>query len=199
MNPTLRVGLTGGIASGKSAAAAAFARLGVPVVDADEAAREVTTPGAPALSELAALLPNEPLIVDGRLDRKRLRELMFGDTELRGQVESILHPRILAAMREKIESARGTYVIVAIPLLTEIEGSDMVDRVLVVDCPEALQVERLKERDHETDAGARRILTAQASRQQRLALADDVIDNSGTLAELEAAVFELHWRYMDRK
>ncbi|HET7569081.1 MAG TPA: dephospho-CoA kinase [Gammaproteobacteria bacterium] len=192
----LRIGLTGGIASGKSAAAAEFGRLGVPVIDADEAARAVTAPGSPALSELAALRPGEPLVVDGELDRKRLRALLFADPALRRQVESILHPRIIEHMRAEIAAARAPYVIVAIPLLAEAGGaSEMVDRVLVIDCPEELQVERLMRRDGETEAGAHRILAAQASRETRLKLADDVIENSGSLDALKAAVAQLHSRY----
>lgn len=193
---TLRVGLTGGIASGKSAAAAEFARHGVPVIDADEAARAVTTPDSPALPELAALRPDEPLIVAGALDRKRLRKLLFEDPALRREVEAILHPRIIAQMKADIAAAHAPYVIVAIPLLAEAGGaSELVDRVLVVDCPESLQVERLMDRDGETEAGARRILAAQASREARLKLADDVIENAGSLDALRTAVAQLHARY----
>ncbi|HET6725389.1 MAG TPA: dephospho-CoA kinase [Gammaproteobacteria bacterium] len=191
----LRVGLTGGIACGKSAAAAEFARLGVPIVDADEASRDITAPGSPVLPELAALVPREPLIVNKALDRKRLRQLMFADPTLRQRIEAILHPRIIEKMRADIAAMNGDYVIVAIPLLTEAGVSDLVDRVLVLDCPEAVQIERLMRRDGETKESARRILEAQATREERLALADDVIDNSGALNELRAAVGELHRRY----
>jgi dephospho-CoA kinase len=191
----LRIGLTGGIASGKSAAAAEFARLGATVVDADEAARIVTAPGAPALKELAELLPDEPLVVRGALDRRRLRELLFQDGDLRQRVEAILHPRIAARLKAGIAAATGNYVIVAIPLLAETGASELVDRDLVVDCPEEIQIRRLMQRDGETEAAARRMLAAQASREERLALADDVIDNGGSLADLRAAVEQLHRQY----
>ncbi|HET8552669.1 MAG TPA: dephospho-CoA kinase [Gammaproteobacteria bacterium] len=193
---TLRIGLTGGIASGKSAAAAEFARLGVPVIDADEAAREVTAPGSPALSQIAALRPEEPLAVNGALDRKRLRALLFADPVLRRDVEAILHPRIIAHMKTAIAAVHAPYVILAIPLLAEAGGaSELVDRVLVIDCPEELQVERLMRRDGETEAGARLILAAQANREARLKLADDVIENSASLDRLNAAVAQMHARY----
>lgn len=191
----LRIGLTGGIASGKSAAAAEFARLGIPVVDADNVAREVTAHGAPALDELAALLPDEPLVVEGVLDRRRLRDLMFRDSALRGRVEAILHPRILARLKERLDTISGYYAIVVIPLLAETGADEWVDRVLVVDAPDADRIDRLMRRDGESEAGARRILTAQASRDERLAVADDVIDNSGSPADLHRAVAKLHEKY----
>ncbi|HET7370711.1 MAG TPA: dephospho-CoA kinase [Gammaproteobacteria bacterium] len=193
----LRVGLTGGIASGKSAAAAEFARLGATIVDADEAARKVTAPGAPALQELAALVPDEPIVTRGILDRRRLRQLVFQDANLRQRVEAILHPRIVTKMKAEIAAAKGDYVIVAIPLLVETGTADLLDRVLVVDAPEALQIRRLMQRDGETEAEARRILAAQAGREARLALADDVIDNNGSMTALQAAVRALHERYTE--
>jgi dephospho-CoA kinase len=190
---TLRVGLTGGIASGKTAVADAFARLGVPVVDADDAARAITAPHSAAVREIAALAA--PVVHDDELDRRKLREKMFLDADLRGEIERILHPRIVARMQAEIAALRARYIIVAIPLLTEAGADNLVDRVLVVDCPEEKQVERLMRRDGETEAGARRVLAAQASRAQRLALADDVIDNSGTLSHLRARVAALDARY----
>lgn len=193
--PPLRVGLTGGIASGKSAAAAEFARLGVPVIDADDIAHEVTAPGAPALAELAKLRPQDPLVVDGRLDRRRLRELMFADDSLRARVEAVLHPRIIALIRKRTQAVNAAYVVIVIPLLDETHLGDLVDRVLVVDLPESMQIERLMRRDSETATTARRMLAAQTSRAGRLALADDVIDNSGSLAELKAQVKAMHERY----
>jgi dephospho-CoA kinase len=192
---TLRVGLTGGIASGKTAAARAFANLGVPVVDADEAARAVTPPGSTAVGEIAALRPNEPLLKNGALDRRKLRELMFRDTGLRGDIERLLHPRIIEKMQADIAALEADYLIVAIPLLAEAGPGNLVDRVLVVDCPATMQIERLMRRDGESKAGAQRILAAQAGRAKRRALADDVIDNSGSMEDLDAQVSALDAHY----
>jgi dephospho-CoA kinase len=191
----LRVGLTGGIASGKSSAAAEFARLGVPVIDADEIGREVTAPGAPVLAKLAALRPDEPLVRGGELDRRRLRALMFRDDALRSRVEALLHPRILALIRERVQAVDAPYAVLVIPLLDESHLGSVVDRVLVVDVPESTQVERLVRRDRETEPDARRMLAAQMSRASRLALADELIDNSASPAELKAQVEALDQYY----
>lgn len=191
----LRVGLTGGIASGKSSAAAEFARLGVPVIDADEIGREVTAPGAPVLAKLAALRPDEPLVRGGELDRRRLRALMFRDDALRSRVEALLHPRILALIRERVQAVDAPYAVLVIPLLDESHLGSVVDRVLVVDVPESTQVERLVRRDGETEPDARRMLAAQMSRASRLALADELIDNSASPAELKAQVEALDQYY----
>lgn len=192
----LRIGLTGGIASGKSAAAAAFARLGVPVVDTDRLAREVVEPGRPALAAVVAEFGPGILDADGRLDRRRLRALVFADADRRRALEAILHPAIRAATVAAVAAVRAPYVVVAIPLLVESGQRSAYDRVLVVDCPVELQLARLLERDRETPDGARAILAAQAGRADRLAAADDVLENSGSLADLENAVRALHERYL---
>jgi dephospho-CoA kinase len=191
-----RVGLTGGIASGKSAAAAAFARRGVPVIDTDQLAREVAEPGQPALAAVVAEFGADLLGQDGRLDRRRLRALVFADAARRKRLEAILHPAIRAALAARIASVTAPYVVIAIPLLVESGLGDSVERVLAVDCPPALQLARLTARDGETGTAAAAILAAQASREQRLAAADDVLDNTGTLAALEAQVGALHERYL---
>ncbi|MBS0375455.1 MAG: dephospho-CoA kinase [Proteobacteria bacterium] len=196
MNAPLRIGLTGGIASGKTAVAAAFARRGVPVIDTDQLAREVVEPGRPALAAVVAAFGAGVLGADGRLDRRQLRAIVFADAARRRELEAILHPAIRAAMAEAVAGLRAPYVVLAIPLLVETGGRDPVDRVLVVDCPPELQVARLMARDGETVDAARAILAAQASREARLAAADDVIDNHGTLEALEAAVAQLHERYL---
>lgn len=196
MAPPLRIGLTGGIASGKSAVASAFARLGVPIVDTDRLAREVVEPGQPALAAVVDAFGPGILAADGRLDRRRLRALVFADAERRRRLEAILHPAIRAAMAAEIAAVAAPYVVVAIPLLVESGQRSAFDRVLVVDCPAETQLARLVERDGESPASARAILAAQAGRDARLAAADDVLENTGSLADLEAAVRQLHARYL---
>lgn len=192
----LRIGLTGGIASGKSAAADAFARLGVPVIDADSAAREVVAAGTSGLQSLIDLLGNEIVLPDGELDRGALRQRIFADPTLRARVEAVLHPRIIARMEEQAAAVTAPYVIMAIPLLAESGYQQHLDRVLVVDAPEESQIQRLMARDGESEATARRMLTAQLPRDRRLAQADEIIDNSGSLDELRAQVERMHRRYL---
>ena len=196
MSAPLRIGLTGGIASGKSAVAAAFARAGVPVIDTDQLARDVVEPGRPELARVIAAFGPDVLAADGRLDRRRLRELVFADPARRRSLEQILHPAIRAEVQSRVAAATAAYVVIAIPLLVESGQRSQVDRVLVVDCPPETQLARLLARDQESPEGAAAILAAQASRGQRLAIADDVIDNSGALAALAPAVAALHLRYM---
>jgi dephospho-CoA kinase len=192
-----RIGLTGGIASGKTAVAEAFARRGVPIVDTDVIAREVVEPGRPALAEVVAAFGPGVLGSDGRLDRRALRAVVFADPALRKRLESILHPAIRAEMQRQAATAVGPYVVIAIPLLVENRLQAQVDRVLVVDCPPEVQLARLLARDGETPAGARAILAAQATRDERLAVAHDVIVNDGSLADLDARVGALHDRYLE--
>ena len=192
----LRIGLTGGIASGKSAVAAEFAALGVPVLDTDQLAREVVEPGQPALAGVVAAFGPQVLGPDGRLDRRRLRATVFADPSRRRALEAILHPAIRGLLRERVAAIDAPYVVIAIPLLAEGGRRDQVDRVLLVDCPPALQRERLLARDRETPEGAAAILAAQASPAERRAIADDVIDNTGPLAALASAVASLHRRYL---
>jgi dephospho-CoA kinase len=191
-----RVALTGGIASGKSTVANLFAALGVPVIDTDVIAREVVEPGRPALAAVAAAFGNGVLDADGRLDRRRMREFIFADPAARRRLEAILHPAIRAAMERQSRAANGPYQILVIPLLTEGGRRDHVDRVLVVDAPEALQVARLVERDRVSHEQAQASLEAQAKRAARLAMADDVVTNSGRVDELREAVARLHERYL---
>ena len=194
----LRVGLTGGIASGKSQAAAAFARLGVPIVDADTLSRDLTAPGTPGLQALVEALGADILDDQGHLDRPALRARMFADTGLRRRVEAVLHPRVTAGLQAGLASAQGPYAIAAVPLLVEVPSLQaLVDRVLVVDCPEKLQLARLMSRDGDSEAQARAILAAQAPRDARLAAADDILSNAGDLAALDAAVVRLHGFYLE--
>jgi dephospho-CoA kinase len=192
----LRVGLTGGIASGKTMVAGLFAAKGVPVIDTDVIAREVVRRGEPALQDIEGAFGRDVFDADGQLDRRRLRELVFADDAKRLALEAILHPRIRAAAVLRSEAAGGDYHIIVVPLLVESPLRQFMDRILVVDCSEDTQLERLLKRDTETKEQARRIIAAQASRQERLAIADDVIDNEGTKAETAAQVESLHRRYL---
>jgi dephospho-CoA kinase len=191
------VGLTGGIGSGKSAAANFFSELGVAVVDTDAIAHELTAPGGAAMPALAAEFGPDYVHGDGSLDRARMRATVFGDAAARRRLEAILHPLIRAVTDERTQAARSDYVIQVIPLLIE-SGTyrKRVKRVLVVDCSEETQVERAAKRSG-LDAGAvRAIMRSQAPRQARLDAADDVIDNQGNLDSLRAQIALLHARYL---
>jgi dephospho-CoA kinase len=192
----LRIGLTGGIASGKSTVANMFADLGVPVIDTDVIAREVVGPGQPALEEIREAFGAAVFASDGTLDRAAMRSLVFGDAAARRRLEAILHPRIGTATREQADAAGGTYQVIVVPLLVESSLRGFVDRVLVVDCDERTQVARLLERDAESEEQARRILAAQSTRAERLAIADDVISNDGGLDDTGEQVRALHRRYL---
>ena len=192
------VAVTGGVASGKSAATAAFANRGIAVADADIAARSVVAPGEPALGEIVARFGAGALDADGQLDRPAMRARVFADPSARRSLEAILHPRIREWLQAACRDAAGPYVVVAIPLLAEGGGRaayPWLDRILVVDVPEGLQRQRLMRRDGVDAALAERMVAAQATRSQRLALADDVIVNDGPLSALEAAVARLDGRY----
>jgi dephospho-CoA kinase len=191
-----RVALTGGIASGKSTVADLFADLGVPVIDTDLIARQVVAPGQPALEEIVARFGPGVLDAEGGLDRRRMRERIFSDPEARRGLEAILHPAIRAEMERQSAAADGAYQLLVIPLLAEGGRRDHVDRVLLVDVPEELQLERLAGRDRVTAEQARASLEAQATRAQRLEIADDVISNTGPMDELRSRVAALHSKYL---
>ncbi|HSN17714.1 MAG TPA: dephospho-CoA kinase [Gammaproteobacteria bacterium] len=194
----LKIGLTGGIASGKSQVAAGFARLGVPIVDADLLSRQLTAPGQAGLDALVAILGRDVLDAQGRLDRAALRARVFADAGLRRRVEAVLHPLVVEGLKSGLAAAQGPYVIASVPLLVEVPSiQPLVDRILVVDCPEELQISRLMSRDRDSEAQARAILAAQATRDARLAVADDILSNAGDLAALEAAVGRLHGFYLE--
>lgn len=191
----LRIGLTGGIASGKSAVAALFAGHGVPVIDTDEIARDIVKPGMPALQRLVQVFGNDMLDTVKALDRRRLRAVVFSDPTLREQLEQMLHPPILEEMERRSATAGGPYQILVVPLLVE-TNARYVDRVLVVDCPPELQLRRLMQRDSQTEAQAQAILAAQASREERLQRADDIITNDADLEALAVKVAKLHRNYL---
>lgn len=194
---TFVVGLTGGIGSGKSAAAEHFARLGVAVVDTDAIAHELTRAGGAAIGAIRAQFGDAVIAPDGAMDRAKMRALVFADPQAKRRLEALLHPMIRAEAERRIAAARTPYVVLVVPLL--VESGDYrarVQRVLVVDCPEALQIERVVARSGLTPAEVEAILRSQASRQARLAAADDVIDNSGDLAALHKQVEKLHELYL---
>jgi dephospho-CoA kinase len=192
----LRIGLTGGIASGKSTVAQRFSELGVPVIDADAAARAVVTPGKHGLAEVLKRFGSSVAGENGELDRRALRHLIFSNPGARRDLEAILHPLIRADMEQSAEQAVGPYVVLAIPLLVEGGSRDRVDRILVVDVDEAVQLQRVMARDGSTEEQARAILGSQASRSARLAAADDVLLNTGTILDLRRSVDQLHERYL---
>jgi len=192
----LKIGLTGGVASGKSAAARRFAALGVPVVDADDLAREAVAPGSDGLRAVVEAFGPDILAADGSLDRRRMRQRVFGDSGARRRLEAIVHPRVRVLLDDRLAALQAPYAIVAVPLLVESGLAAEMDRVLVVDAPEQLQIRRLMERDGETESGAQRMLEAQAGRSERLAAADDIIVNDGTLEQLDASVRHQHRRYL---
>lgn len=191
-------GLTGGIGSGKSAAAACFAARGVHVVDVDDAARWVVEPGTPGLQGLVALFGEQILEADGRLDRAALRALIFADACKRLQVEQLLHPLIRQAIDDNLATAGSDYAILVSPLLIERGQYRRVQRVLVVDVPESLQLQRVLQRDGVDEAQVRAILASQLARDERLRHADDVICNDGTLDALDAQVALLHQQYLQQ-
>lgn len=195
-NPMI-VALTGGVASGKTAVSDRFAALGVPVVDTDVLAREVVAPGSPGLAEVEAAFGPGVVRADGALDRAALRRTIFDDPAARDRLEAILHPRIAEEARRQLAALAAPYAILVVPLLVESGLFNDADRMLVVDVPEEVQIQRLIERDGSTRDQARAMLDAQASRDQRLALADDVIENTGTLEELRRRVDVLDEKYRE--
>ena len=194
--PSMRIGLTGGIASGKSTVADMFAELSVELVDTDVIAREVVEPGQPALDEIRDAFGDAVIDSDGQLDRRRLRAIVFADTAKRQQLEDILHPRIRDEAARQSATATGPYHLVIVPLMVESPMRHEMQRVLVVDCSEETQLKRLLTRDLESEDQARRMLAAQASREERLSIADDVVRNDGDLADTRRQVDELHAFYL---
>ena len=193
----LVVGLTGGIGSGKSAAADAFGKLGATVVDTDAIAHELTGPGGAAIAQVRRLFGDGMVDAAGAMDRKRMRELVFADAEKKQLLEALLHPMIRAESERRIAAAPGPYVVHVVPLLVESPGyRGRVGRVLVVDCPEALQVARVRQRSGLPEEQVRSIIASQIQRERRLAAADDVIDNSGSIAAMQQEVRRLHEKYL---
>jgi dephospho-CoA kinase len=191
-----RIGLTGGIASGKTSVAELFVAHGAALVDTDVVAREVVAPGTPGLEAVRAEFGDGILTPDGELDRGKLRVMVFGDVSYRRRLEGIVHPRIRQRTLELMADAAGPYVLVAVPLLVETGFVAVVDRVLVVDCAVKIQIRRLMQRDSMSEADAKAAIAAQVGRAQRLEAADDVIDNGGALEATAQQVDRLHTRYL---
>jgi dephospho-CoA kinase len=194
----LRVGLTGGIGAGKSEVSRRLAAYGAVVIDADQIAREVVEPGTEGLAEVVAAFGPQVLTPDGALDRARLGDIVFADPELRGKLNAIVHPRVARRMAELERGASSSIVVHDVPLIAENGRAGAYDLVVVVDAPPKVQAERLVRRRGLTREQARARMAAQASREQRLAIADIVIDNSGSLAELDRQVGDL-WAQLRRR
>ena len=192
-----RVGLTGGIGSGKSTVAAIFRRLGVPVIDADQVARSIVEPGTDALSKLRAHF-GEGILSEGQLNRRRLREIIFEDEVARQWVEALLHPLIKAEIVSRADQQDQAYVVLEIPLLFENGYINLVDRVLVIDIPTQVQIDRVTRRDHVSAGQVESVIRAQIPAETRLNQADDVIENIGDLDQLREQVESLHWRYLEK-
>ena len=197
VSPRLVVGLTGGVASGKSLVGSMFAKLGAALVDTDVIAREVVADGEPGLEAVVAKFGVAVLLPSGELNRPVLRSLVFADEGKRRTLEAILHPLIRERTRTKLAAIEAPYALVAVPLLVETSFGEIVDRILVVDCPESMQLERLTRRDAIPKEEALAMLRAQTDRATRLKAAHDVIDNSGTPDATRRQVEVLHRRYLD--
>ena len=192
----LCIGLTGGIGSGKSTVAAMLAMRGIPVIDTDEIARHLSEPGQPTFDEIVHAFGEDILDNNHRIDRNRLRELVFEIAEERRRLEVILHPHIREAVRKKLGEINAPYCILVVPLLIESGFTDLVDRILVVDAKENIQIQRTTARSGLSETEIRKIMSAQASRAQRLQKANDVIDNNSDRKHLEAEVERLHQWYL---
>jgi len=196
VRPALVVGITGGIGSGKTTVAKLFSSLGVPVIEADDLAKQVVVQGQPAYGEILKLFGPEILTPSGELDRRRLRERVFSDSAKRARLEAIIHPRVYERMSQELDCLETPYAIVVVPLLIESGGSEFVDRLLVVDSPEELQIARTCHRDGSTRAAIEKILAAQLDRGTRLSAADDIIENNASEESLEEEVSRLHRQYL---
>jgi dephospho-CoA kinase len=192
----LVVGLTGGIGSGKSSVARLFAERGVPIIDADVAAREVTTPEKPAFASIVKHFGNDVVLPNGTLDRAKLRHIIFNDSKQRLWLEKLLHPLIRDEMKKQIDSLSAPYAVAVIPLLLEVEFYSFINRILVVDAPESAQIERVMMRDKTSRADIEEILKSQASRKDRKAKAHDIILNDGVPDDLIPQVDKLHQLYL---
>lgn len=192
----LKIGLTGGIGCGKTTVCRLFADLGVPVVDADLIARRLVEPGEPALQAIVQAFGADMLKTDGSLDRPKLREAIFADPEQRRRLDAIMHPRVYARIAADVAALQAAYCLIAVPLLLESKNPYVVDRILVVDCPQPVQIERVVTRDKLSAEQAQAIVASQMPRPERLARADDVIDNSAGPELLAEQVKSLHNSYI---
>jgi len=199
----LIIGLTGGIGSGKSAVARLFSQYGIPILDADQIAKELVDIGQPALQQIQQLFGQTVLHPDGRLNRAVLRQKIFRDKQAKQQLEALLHPLIRAQMQQQTQQLRQqspipAYCIQMIPLLLETQQQAFMDQIVVVDLPETLQIQRVTQRDQQSEDEVKKIIEQQVSRQQRLQAADEIIDNSGTLDSLKKQIEPLHQGYLQQ-
>lgn len=190
------VGLTGGMGSGKSTVADYFASQGIDVIDTDLIARELVKPGLPAYQSIVQHFGQGILKADHELDRAALKQRLINSSDDRARLENILHPLIQQQVEQRLQTVTGHYCIVVIPLLAEKANYPMLNRILVVDCPVALQKQRIRQRDGLDESSIEKLLAIQASREQRLALADDVIPNDGDINALTTAAQKIHEKYM---
>ena len=191
------VGLTGGIGSGKTAATDFLAQQGITIVDADLASRVVVEPGQPALDRIAEHFGSHVLTEDGSLDRRALREIVFADADALKVLEGITHPAIGEELKRQITASQSPYTVLVSPLLLETSQKTLVDRILVIDAPAELQVQRTMERDHVPEGQVAAIMKAQMERTKRLDQADDVVENHGSLQVLHEQLASLHQRYLE--
>lgn len=197
MTGCLRVGLTGGIGSGKSTVEGCFRDLGAPTIDADAISHRVAEPGQPAFADIVALFGPEVVDDSGRLRRALMRERVFKDLALKKRLEAVIHPLVRQEIQAFTDSANGPYCVICVPLLLETSARTRTDRILVVDAPEALQASRASQRDQTDAAQIRQIIAAQIPREERLRAADDVISNDGSLENLKLQVKRLHYKYLE--
>jgi len=191
----LKIGLTGGIGSGKSAACEIFSELGVPVIDADNIAHNLVKPGMPAFDEIKKLFGNGVISSDGTLDRKIIRDKVFANEIDRKKLEIILHPAVYEEIAVRVKNINSKYCIISIPLLLESDASKTVDRILVIDVPRELQIERAVNRDKTNKSDINAIIDSQISRKDRLSAADDIVDNKGDINDLRKRICDLHEFY----
>lgn len=193
----LKIGLTGGIGSGKSTVCKIFSEFGVPVIDADIIAHSLVRPGMPALEEIAKTFGKELISNDGTLDRKKIRDQIFANDTERKKLEKILHPAVYKEISVQVENINSKYCIISIPLLIETDASDTVDRILVIDVPRELQLQRASNRDKTNKSDIKSIIDSQISREDRLAAADDIVNNDGNIENLHRQISGLHEYYSD--
>lgn len=192
----LKIGLTGGVASGKSTVCQLFSRLGITIIDADQIARELVQIGKPCYTSIVNAFSPEFLLANQQLDRAKLRQFIFSDPDAKQQLEAILHPPIHQQLLERSQTAQSPYCLLAIPLLIEADMTDCVDRILVIDITKQNQLNRLCQRDHIAQALAENMISQQSNRQQRLTIASDIISNNSDIQHLENAVSQLHEKYI---